>query len=176
VWISYPHAGDENNRTIYLDLEQPDTIKVGVDRVGYSSMYTDKNPSQPIGAPYNSGTVVEVDGGGTDTSEFIVETKEYNLGSNNQAVHLEALVLDLETSGIITVTVEGDTGRSETWVEIVTQGRSRRVRNLPHNFKCNRVKVILESTNQLPTELVSVGFKFTPAGRPSEGVEIGRSR
>jgi hypothetical protein len=170
VWMSYPHSGSTNNRTLYMDFEDPQGVKISVDRVGYTTMYTDRNPSQPTGSSGVGFTVQEVDGGGDGAEiEWVVKTKEYPLGESNAAVSVESVAIDIDAPTSVTATVEGDTGRSETFTIAATSGRERVTRRLPHSFKANRVSLKLSSTAAVERTFYGVGFTFMPQGTPNSG-------
>ena len=170
VWLSYPHTGSTNDRTIYMDFEDPEGVKISVDRVGYTTMYTDRNPALPIGSSGVGFTAQKIDGGGDSAIvEWDVKTKEYPLGESNSAVAVESVVIDIDAPVAISATVEGDTGRSETFTVSATNGRERVTRRLPHNFKANRVSLRLSSTASAQRTFYGVGFTFMPQGTPNSG-------
>lgn len=169
VWISYP-TGSANDRTLFLDFQNPEEPKFAILPYGYTTIDIEKKDGLIFGGDA-AGNTYEVDTGSSNGDEEIdwgPRSKEYVLGLPNTLITLESVVLDADFGGLATdITVSMDSGRSYTTSVSAGPGRDRPVVEVPTYMKGNRVDVKLESTGIVNRHWYGVGFNFRPGGPPT---------
>lgn len=178
AWFSYPPAtatdpGDigGNNRTLFVDFQNPEEPKFSILPYGYTTLELEKKDGVVFGGDAD-GNTYEVDAGGTNGGESLtwaVKTKEYPIsGTPNALVSLEAVVIDADIGGLLTsVVVSMDNGRSHSAFLSPVSGRGKKVVEVPNYMKGNRVAVRLENSGTSDRHLYGIGFKFRPSSPPT---------
>ena len=168
VFISYTSTGTANDRTLMMDFQDPQNVKMQISKYGYTAFALEKNSLIPVGGD-SDGKVYQVDTGNTNGGSDLnwnIRTKQFPLTTNNTLVALESLVLDVDFGGLpTTITVRTDTGRTSSFTD-QSSGRTRIVRDLPHTIKGRRVDVEVSSSGQTERNLFGIGFNYRPGLQP----------
>jgi hypothetical protein len=160
VLLSYAHGNGANDRTMLIDLQDPQDIKFSIwghdVANGYTTLHRDSD-GKLIGGT-DDGTLYELLVPGNESVTWLVKTKQFPFSGSTILDAPDAIVIDADLGGLsTTMIVESDLGPSPSYT-LTGSGRRKHKRYLPMGFRANRVSVQLASNGEGRRKVYAIGI------------------
>ena len=170
VWISYSTGGNINNRTLYVDLQDPQSPKFSVLMYGFATLRRNLD-NRVIGGDYH-GNVYELGTGELGTDEqgvattFDITTKAFPFGGPTVTESYDRVVFDVNPGGDpMVVSLRSDSGQGYSYT-LDWNGRRREKRWIPADLIGRRLTATFFSNSRGPKSVYGIGFGVESEGLP----------
>jgi len=164
VLISYPNGGAGNDRTLFIDFQDPEDIKFSIWRTGFTTLHRDHD-NKLVGGT-SSGKLYELltEDGDVD---WQVRSKYFPVTGNTVLESMDTVVLDGDFAGLDTeVRVEPERGRGTVFTLSTVSGRKKYRKLLPTWLRGNSIRVAVANSGEGRRALYGVGFGYQDMAPP----------